>query len=206
MIVSSDIGARAHDHRNLRNALGGHARLVEEDPAEVFPVGEDVRLERKKGAARIDEVNARQPVLERDLLCADVLLDRDRVVGAALHGRVVGHDDDLAPGDAPDARDKPRGWCVVVVHVVGGEGRQLEEGRARIDELLDSFADRQLALLAMPFQVLRTPALTRARHTVAEVAHKRRHTLGVGLEQGACRVDVGFENVHSKTSQPIMPP
>ena len=102
-----DVGAagraRAHDHGNLGDPGGGHARLVEENPAEMIAIGEDLRLEREKRAARIDQVDARQPVFERDLLGADVLLHGDRVVGAALHRRVVGDDDDFTARDAPDA-------------------------------------------------------------------------------------------------------
>src|SRR5215470_7981789 len=50
-------------------------------------VREDVVLLGQERAARIDEVDARQPVLDRDLLAAQVLLHRHRVVGAALHRR-----------------------------------------------------------------------------------------------------------------------
>src|SRR4030095_14114305 len=77
-----DIGAAgragAHHGGDLGDPLRGHARLVEEDAPEVLPVWEDLVLERKKGAAGIDEVGARQLVLLRDLLGAQVLLDRDR--------------------------------------------------------------------------------------------------------------------------------
>jgi len=38
-------------------------RLVEEDPPEVIPVGEDFGLQRQVRAAGIDQVDARQPVL-----------------------------------------------------------------------------------------------------------------------------------------------
>ena len=86
-------GARPHHDGNLRNAFGRHPRLVEEDPAEVIAVGEHLGLQRQERAARVDEVDAGQPVVERDLLRAQVLLDGDRVVGPALDGRVVGDDD-----------------------------------------------------------------------------------------------------------------
>ena len=99
--------ARAHHHRNLGDALRRQARLVEEDAAEVLAIGEDLGLQRQEGAARVDEVDAGQPVVERDLLGAQVLLDRQRVVGAALHRRIVGDDHHLAAGDAADAGDQP---------------------------------------------------------------------------------------------------
>ena len=76
--------------------LRRHRRLVEEDPPEVLAVGEDVVLQRQERAAGVDQVDARQPVVERDLLRAQVLLDRHRVVGAALDGGVVGDDHALA--------------------------------------------------------------------------------------------------------------
>ena len=44
-------------------------------------VGEHVVLIRQIGAARIDQVHTRQVVLLRDLLCAQVLFDRHRVIG-----------------------------------------------------------------------------------------------------------------------------
>ena len=56
-------GARAHHHRDLRDPERRQARLVEEDPAEVIAVGEDLRLKRQEGATRVDEVDAGQPVL-----------------------------------------------------------------------------------------------------------------------------------------------
>ena len=79
--------------------FGRHPRLVEEDAAEVVAVGEDLVLQRQEGAAGVDEVDAREAVLLGDLLGAQVLLDRERVVGAALHGGVVGDDDALAALD-----------------------------------------------------------------------------------------------------------
>ena len=109
--------ARSHDDGNLRDPLGRHARLVEEDAAEVIAVGEDLRLQRQERAAGVDQVDARQPVLEGDLLRAQVLLDGDRVVGAALHRRVVGDDQHFAARDAADAGDEPGARRLVVVHV-----------------------------------------------------------------------------------------
>ena len=90
--------ARAHDDGDLRDALRGHRRLVVEDAAEVVAVGEHVVLLGQERAAGIDEVDARQAVLQRDLLRAQVLLHRQRVVRAALHRRVVGDDHAFAPG------------------------------------------------------------------------------------------------------------
>ena len=76
---------------------------------------------------------------------AQMLFYRDRVVGPALHGRVVGDDDALSTADATDSRDDPGGRCVVVVHAVGRERGKLEERRARIDQAVDPVARQELA-------------------------------------------------------------
>jgi hypothetical protein len=72
--------------------------LVEEDAAEVVAVGEDLVLVGQVGAAGVDQVDAGQAVLRSDLLRAQVLLDREREVAAALDGGVVAHDHALDPG------------------------------------------------------------------------------------------------------------
>ena len=68
--------ARAHHDRELRDAARRHLRLVVEDAAEVLAVGEHVVLPRQERAARVDQVDARQAVLERDVLRAQVLAAR----------------------------------------------------------------------------------------------------------------------------------
>jgi hypothetical protein len=103
--------ARAEHHRDLRDARSRHLRLVVEDAAEVVAVGEHLGLQRQERAARVDQVDARQAVLERDLLRAHVLLHRHREVGAALHRGVVG--DDHAP------RGPRRGRCPVTTPALG---------------------------------------------------------------------------------------
>ena len=155
--------AGAHDDGHLRDALGRHARLVEEDAAEVVPVGEDVGLQRQERAARVDEVHARQAVLERDLLRAHVLLHGDREVRAALDRGVVGDDQHLAPRHAADARHEPGARAPR-----RRTGRRPPAATARGTASPDRGGGRcvrdtkQLALLAVPPQVARAAAL-RAR-------------------------------------------
>jgi hypothetical protein len=83
-----------------------HHRLVVEDLA---AGREDLRLERQERAARVDEVDARQAVLERDLLRADLLLHRQRIERAALHGDVVREDHHLMARHRADAVDHAGG-------------------------------------------------------------------------------------------------
>ena len=80
----------------LRDAVRGHGGLVEEDATEVLTVREDLVLPRQERPTGVDEVDARQVVVQRDFLRAKVLLDGHRVVRAALDRRVVGDDHALA--------------------------------------------------------------------------------------------------------------
>ena len=101
-------GAAAHHAGDLGDALRAHLRLVEEDAAEMVAVGEDLGLVRQVGAAAVDQIDARQPVLLGDLLRAQVLLDGQRIVSAAFDRRVVADDHHLPARDAADAGDDAR--------------------------------------------------------------------------------------------------
>ncbi len=60
------------------------------DVPEMLFVGKRSRLFGQKDAAGIHEIYARQAIFHRDSLRADVLLDRHRIVRAALDGGIVG--------------------------------------------------------------------------------------------------------------------
>src|SRR5699024_7141335 len=74
--IGASGGARAHDRRDLRDAVGRHPSLIEEDPAEVLAVREDFVLEWQERATRIHKVDARQTVFRGDGLGSQVLFDR----------------------------------------------------------------------------------------------------------------------------------
>ena len=206
--VGAARGAGAHDHRDLRNAGRREPRLVVEDAAEVLAVREHLVLQRQEGAARVDEVDAGQAVLERDFLGAQVLLDRHRVVGAALDGRVVRDDQELAAVDAADARDEAGGRRVVAVHAAGRERRDLEEGAARVEQGFDAVARQQLAardvLRARGFLAA---ARRRQRLAALQLGDERRHVRGVVAELRAAGVDArgdaGHGAVARSSSRPI---
>ena len=174
--------ARAHHHRDLRDGLGGHRRLVVEDAAEMVAVGKHVVLGGQERAAGIHEVNARQPVLQRDFLRAQVLLHRHRIVGAALHRRVVGDDHAFAAGHPADARDDACGGNVAAVHAVRGQRRQLEDRRAGIDQRVDPVARQQLAAGEVLLPRLVAAAARDLRGLLAQVGHERTHRVRVGAE------------------------
>ena len=101
---------------------GRQPRLVVEDAAEVVAIREDLVLHRQERAAGVDEVDAGQPVLERDLLRAQVLLHGERVVGAALDGRVVAHHHHVPAVHEADARDHPGAGRLAAVQPSAASG------------------------------------------------------------------------------------
>ncbi len=74
-----------------------------------------------------------------------MLLDGDRVVGAAFDRRVVANDHALAAGDFADSGDDAGRWRSAVVHAIGGKLRQLKERCAGIEQHLHTIARQQLA-------------------------------------------------------------
>ena len=205
--VGAACRARPHHDSDLRNALGRHARLVVEDPPEVLAVGEDLVLQREEGAARVDEVEARQVVLLGDLLRAEVLLHGQREVRAALHGRVVGDDHARAAFDDPDPGHDPRRGRLAVVDVPGGECVQLEERRARVDESVDSLARGQLAAGAVALERALAAARGNERRPVAELVDELRHPLRPTVEALVARDaarDHGHPDSSSTRSAPVV--
>ncbi len=194
--------AGAEHDGDLRRALGREPRLVVEDAAEVLAVGEDLVLQRQEGAARVDQVDAGQAVLGRDLLRAQVLLDGDGEVGAALDRGVVGDDHALAPAHAADAGDQPRAGRRVVVEPARGQGAELEEGPVRVQQLLDAIAHEELAAAAVALDEFRAAALLDPLQARPQVRDEGQHVLAVGLEGGVVRVDAARDLVHAPAFVP----
>jgi len=148
--VGAARGARPEHGRHLGDAGRRQAGLVVEDAAEVVSVGEDLVLLGEERAAGVDQVDAGEAVVERDLLRPEVLLDGDGVVGAALDGGVVGHDHAPLAGDDADAGDDAGGRHLVAVHAVGGQRRQLQERRSGVEQGGDPVAGQELASCDVP--------------------------------------------------------
>ena len=187
--------ARAEDGRDLREARGAHARLVVEDAPEVVAVGEDLGLQREERAARVHEVDRREAVLERDLLRAEVLLDRDRVVGPALHGRVVRDDHDGAALDPADARHEAGPRCGAVVETVPCERRDLEEGRVGVEESLEALAHRKLPARDVALPLFLASALARLREFLPEAGREGPVVRGILLELAGRRREFRDEDL-----------
>ena len=188
--------ARAHDRGDLRDALARHARLIVEDASEVIAVGEDVRLHRQERAAGVDEIDARQVVLLRDLLRAQMLANGQRVVGAALDGRVVRDDHAVAALDRCDPGHDTGRRRRVAVDAVGGQRAQLEERRRGIGQPVDPLAGRQLAAFAVAGDRFGAAAQLNPREPFPQVGHHAANSGGVGGKIGGRRVDTRFQQVH----------
>ena len=118
--------ARSEHCGDLRDALRAEIGLVVEDPAKVIAVRENLVLTRQECTTGVDQIDTGQPVLCRDLLGAQVLLDRNRVVGTTFDRCVVGHDHAFAAGDPADPGDDAGPGALVVIHSVGGQRRDFE--------------------------------------------------------------------------------
>ncbi len=189
--------ARAHHGRNLRYAERRQPRLVIENAAEMIAVGEHLVLARQERAARIDEINARQVVLLRNLLRAQVFLHRQRVVGAAFDGGVVGDDhalDAVYPADAAD--DAGRGH-IVLVDLPGRQLADFEKRRAVVEQGAYPVAGQELAAQHVPL----AGALAAAQHHLltqfAEVARERLVHREVGGKVVGVAIDLGFDQGHA---------
>ena len=191
-------GARAHHAGDLRDAARGEVGLVEEDPAEVLAVGEDVVLHRQERAAGVDEVDAGQVVVGGDGLRAQVLLDRDRVVGAALDGRVVGDHHASRPVTRPMPVTMPAegtaSLAVAAVHAGRGQRAQLEERAARVEQPVDPVAHQQLPAVGVLGAGRLAAALAGAGQSLPQVLDELPHVLRHGARLAT--VNQGVHGVH----------
>ena len=138
-------------------------------------VGKDLVLRRQKSPARIDQIEAGQPVVARDLLGAKVLLDGHREIGAALDRRIIGDDDAFAAHDPPDTGDNPGRRHLAVIHAEGGELRQFEKGRTRVEQGPHPLARQQLAAPKMPPPRLGPATLADLFDVLPQILDERPH-------------------------------
>ena len=111
----------------------------------MLAVRKHFRLVRQIGPAGVDKVDAGQAVFGGDFLRAQMLLDRHRIVGAALDRRIVRHDHRFTAVYEPDPCNETRAMHVALVHAVGGERADFQKRRTRVDETGDALASQELA-------------------------------------------------------------
>ena len=189
--------AAAHHHGDLRNAGCGQRRLIVEDAAEMVAVREHLVLVRQVGAAGIDQIEAGQIVLPCDLLRPQMLLHGQRIVGTALHRGVIGDDDAFLARDAANAGDDAGRRDIPAIHAVGSELRQLQKGRADIQQRAHPVARQQLAPRQMPLAGLLAAALLDAVQLRLQILDQRTHRRFVLAERLAAGADLAFQDAHA---------
>ncbi len=162
----------------------------------MLAVGKHLGLMRQVGAAGIDEIDAGQPVLARDLLRAQMLLHGHRIIGAALDRRIVGDDHRLASLDGADSRDHAGAVHVALVHAERRERRDFEERRTGIDEARHALARQQLAAPDMALAGARRAALRRQRAPLGKLGEQRPPGVGVGVLLGRRVRRIAFQDRH----------
>ena len=100
------------------------------------------------------------------------------------------------PRDAPMPVTMPAPGRVAVVEAVGGQRRELEERRARIEQAVDALADRQLALLAVACVRGWTAAGLRHREPLAQLGDQRGHARRVLSKLVGVGASLALHHVH----------
>ena len=166
----------------------------------MIAIGKDLVLARQKCAARIDEVDARQVVLLGNFLRAQVLLDGQRIVRAAFHGRVIGDDHAFETVDAADARDDSGAGHVVAVDLPGGLPTDFEEMRIFVEQPADAIARQQLAALQVFFTRTFRPALHDVFIDLTQVLRRRLVRLAILVEVVGRAIDLGLDDGHGSAA------
>ncbi len=154
---AGDVGAArgrvAEDQGDGRDARRGQLGEVVEDLARR---DEQVRLRGQVRAARLDQVDDRQPVPAGDLKRAQRLAQRVGVHRAAAHRRVVRDQHALHPGHHADGGDHARAHREL--GAPRGDRGQFEHGRVPVDEQLHALAGQEAPAVAVPLGVPRSAA------------------------------------------------
>ena len=203
-----DIGATrraaSHHHRDLRDSRRRHPRLIVKDAAEMVAIGKDFVLAWQMGAAAIDEIDARQMVFLRDFLRAQMLLDGQRIIGAALDGCVIGDDDAFMAAYVSNARYQSRRRNGSRVNLICGELRKFQKRRTRINQRRDAIARQKFSCARdVPRACLFSAALRNERDLAAQILDQTLHRGFVRGEIFAIRRDGGFQNVHRLEPWPL---
>ena len=193
--------AGAHDHGDLSDAERAHACLVVEDTPEVFAVREDLILQGQERAARIDQVDAGQAILERDFLGAQMLFHGHREIGAALDRCIVGDNDDFLATHPADAGNQAGAGRRAVVHAMGSQRRQFEERRTGIEQGADALAWQQLAALGVLVARLLAATERGFQQLLAKILDKAAQMRVIGRKVGRARIDQRVDTGHGRAVQ-----
>ena len=204
--VGTASGARAHHHGNLRDARRRHIGLIVENPPKMVAIREHLVLVRQIRPAGIDQINAGQIVLLRNLLRAHMLLHRQRKIRAAFDGGVVADDDAFAPRHPANPGDHARRRNILAIHAIGGEGGEFQEGRAGVEQIGDAVTRQQLAARGVAIARDLVAAKGDALRLGAQIGDDLLHHLGIGRSRRVARVVMRDQTHHAvslNSSRPI---
>ena len=185
---------------DLRDLLRGELRLVVEDAAEVVLIREDLILHRQEGSSGVDQIDAGQMVLLSDLLRAQMLLHRHWEIGAALDRGIVADNHDLAAVHQTDAGDDSGTGCLVVVHLMGGQGSDFQEGAALVQESVDPVPRQHPSAVDVPLAGSRRSAARDTVQMTSQLTDELPIGLRVRLKIRRMRVRMAQQRLHSRPS------
>jgi hypothetical protein len=144
-------------------------------------------------------MDKRQLVVQRNLLCAQDLLQAHGADRAGLDARVGRHHHALRAGDRSDAgNDAGAGETlgrVRMVHAESGQCREFEKSTARIEQQGQALARQQLPTFFEQGSGLgRT--IARALRQQLHVGQRLRHVCAVAYECVGLRLDAGVDDRH----------
>src|SRR5690606_17355039 len=193
--VGAACGGVAEDQGDGGDAGGGEPGEVAEEP----PAGdEDLALAGQVGAAGLDQVDQRHPVLLGDLHRPHGLAAGPRVAGAAAHRGVVGDDHALGALDHADAGDDAGADREVAAP--GGQRGQLQERRVRVEQQLDPLPGEELATAAVPLDVLLAAAGQRLGVFGVDLGELAEHRLARLRVAGGGGVQAGSQYGHGSSA------
>ena len=174
--------------------------MVAEDPPEVANIGKHLVLHGQERPTGIDQVDARQVVFVRNGLSANVLLDRHRVVGPALHRGIVGDEEALTAVDHPEAGDDAGRMGSSVVEVVGSQRRKFEKGRSGVHDALDAFPSEVFTAGPMSLNVFPPAALRSGVQPFTQLRKQPEVVRFSGSKVRVGSIDSGRQSVHAEPS------
>ena len=150
------------------------------------------------GAARIDQVNTGQVIFPGDRLRAQVFFHRDRVVGTAFYGGIVGDDHALDTVDVTDASYQPAsGDIIVTVHHVTRKRTNFEKRRTLINQRIDTITYQHFSSGKMFLARSFVAAPADFSELVVQIVNHCLHRRPILFEFGRIGVDFCFDLRHN---------
>ena len=141
---------RTHHHSDLWDAFSRHIGLVIENTAKVIAIREHIILVWQVRTATVNQVNTRQVILLGDFLRAQMLFHCHRIIGAALHRRIITNNNALLTRYATNAGNHTRARrrihiVLFLIHIERCELREFEERCTWIEQILYTITWQELA-------------------------------------------------------------